>query len=209
MDTYASTQSSGILMKWVVTRRHCYLIIIFSLSRSPGNFILPMDHVRCGHWLSPVLVNRKWSRRAVRDSIIESKLSKMRRSAFKMFHIVSRVANEEAQISADLTRWPFIAGAAGNFQPARKHTIVRGVPSFSIAFPFPVKAFTPLTCTGIERSVMQRSLLPIKLPEYRTATLQYGTCAREALCPHCQWNLVPSLAHWRDPLRKARKAQYI
>lgn len=105
----------------------------------------------------------------------------MRRSAFKMFHIVSRVANEEAQISADLTRWPFVASAAGNFQPAHKHTIVRGVPLFSIAFSFPVKAFTPLTCTGIERSVMQRSLLPIKLPEDRTATLQYGTCAREAL----------------------------
>lgn len=209
MATYASTQSSGIQMKWVLTR-HRNLIIV-SLSRGPGNFRLPMDHDRCAHWLSPVLVNLKWFRCAIRDSIIESKLSKMRRSAFKMFHIVTRVSNEEARISADsdLTRWPFVAGAAGNFQPARNHTVVRGVPSLSISFPFPVKAFIPLACTGIERSVMQRSLLPIKLPEDRTTTLRYGTCARETLCPHCQWILVPFLAHWRDPLRKVRKAQNI
>lgn len=158
MATYASTQSSGIQMKWVLTRRHRNLIIV-SLSRGPGNFRLPMDHDRCAHWLSPVLVNLKWFRCAIRDSIIESKLSKMRRSAFKMFHIVTRVSNEEARISADsdLTRWPFVAGAAGNSQPARNHTVVRGVPSLSISFPFPVKAFIPLACTGIERSVMQRS----------------------------------------------------
>lgn len=88
MATYASTQSSGIQMKWVLTRRHRNLIIV-SLSRGPGNFRLPMDHDRCAHWLSPVLVNLKWFRCAIRDSIIESKLSKMRRSAFKMFHIVT------------------------------------------------------------------------------------------------------------------------
>lgn len=88
-------QSSGISLMWAMTRRHCYLIIILSLTR-PGNFLPPKDHVQ-RTLATSCAIDRNWLRGAIRDSTIESN---MRRSALKVFHIVSRDTKEEARISA-------------------------------------------------------------------------------------------------------------